>query len=106
MAQSITGSNAEKDPDRMREAEVSVVSDTSAKQTYGSSYVPSLMGAAFATGTGTSQGDGGGPMFSYVSGSGYTQIGIISFGAGCGAPEHPGVYTEINNSSVRSFIIY
>ncbi len=106
MAQPISGSNGPNYPDQMREAKVPVVSDTSVKQTYGSSYVPSLMVAAGATGKDTCQGDSGGPMFSYVFGSGYTQIGIISFGAGCGAPGHPGVYTEVNNSSVRSFITY
>ena len=106
VAQPVSGSSAGDYPDRMREAQVPIVSDTSAKRTYGSSYVSSLMVAAGATGKDTCQGDSGGPMFAFVSGSGYTQIGITSFGAGCGAPGYPGVYTEVNNSSVRSFITY
>ena len=106
VAQPVSGSNGTSYPDRMREASVPVVSDTSARRTYGSRFVPSLMVAAGSTGKDTCQGDSGGPLFSYVSGSGYTQIGITSFGAGCGAAGYPGVYTEVNTSSVRSFITY
>ena len=106
VAQPVSGSNGGSYPSRMREARVPVVSDTSAKQTYGSRYVPTLMVAAGATGKDTCQGDSGGPMFAYVAGSGYNQIGITSCGAGCSAAGYPGVYTEVNNSSVRNFITY
>ena len=33
------------------------------------------------------------------------QIGITSFGRGCGARGYPGVYTEVNARAVRAFIV-
>jgi secreted trypsin-like serine protease len=91
-------------PDRMREASVPIVSDAYAKKVYGRAFSPTLMVAAGETGRDTCQGDSGGPMFSRVSGQ-YRQVGITSFGgARCGASGVPGVYTEVNASSIRSFI--
>jgi trypsin len=49
------------------------------------------------------QGDSGGPLFASTP-SGLVQIGIVSYGFGCGVPEFPGVYSETNAASVRSFI--
>jgi secreted trypsin-like serine protease len=87
----------------MREASVPIVSDTDAKDVYGQGFFPVLMVAAGETGKDTCQGDSGGPMFDLASGQ-YWQIGITSFGIGCGAPGYPGVYSEVNASSIRSFI--
>ena len=92
-------------PNRMREAQVPIVSDTTAEQAYGSSvYFPTLMVAAGSENLDTCQGDSGGPLFAKSAGA-YRQIGITSFGIGCGAPGFPGVYSEVNNSSIRSFIV-
>ena len=49
------------------------------------------------------QGDSGGPLFA-TKGGRPVQIGIVSYGLGCGVPEFPGVYSEVNNASIRSFI--
>jgi trypsin len=49
------------------------------------------------------QGDSGGPLFGTVDGR-LTQVGIVSYGLGCATPAFPGVYGEVNNESVRSFI--
>ncbi len=88
---------------RMREAQVPLVSDATAKSVYGNDYFSGLMVAAGKTGKDTCQGDSGGPMFAKTNGL-YTQIGITSFGTGCGAPGYPGVYAEVNASSIRTFI--
>jgi secreted trypsin-like serine protease len=45
----------------------------------------------------------GGPIFAKPGGQ-FTQIGITSWGIGCGAPDRPGVYAEVNNPSIRGFI--
>jgi secreted trypsin-like serine protease len=96
-------------------------------------YGPSLMIAAGGKGKDACQGDSGGPLFSALESDGngdngdgdngdgdngddnnrhdtnggpggkYTQIGITSSGFGCGQ-KTPGVYTEVNNPFVRSFI--
>jgi secreted trypsin-like serine protease len=90
-------------PDRMHEAQVPIYSDASGQQTYRQDYLPPLMiAAAGKTEVDTCQGDSGGPLFAQVSGK-YTQIGITSVGLGCAAGK-PGIYTEVNNPSIRDFI--
>ena len=108
IAQPAGGSAGTSYPQRMREAQVPVVSDATADRVY-SNYIPSLMVAAGRTGKDTCQGDSGGPLFARVntsSGVVYHQVGVTSFGAGCGASGYPGVYAEVNNSNIRSFIVY
>jgi secreted trypsin-like serine protease len=103
------GDNGSNFPDRMREARVPLVSDRSANRIYDryfrrpSGYTPPIMVAAGREGKDTCQGDSGGPMFAKTA-SGPRQIGITSFGAGCATKRYPGVYTEVNAASIRSFI--
>lgn len=91
-------------PDRMRQVSVPVRADSYGKRAYGSSYFSPIMVAAGAAGKDTCQGDSGGPLFA-PTGRVYTQIGVTSFGRGCGLRGFPGVYTEVNSSLVRSFIV-
>ena len=49
-------------------------------------------------------GDSGGPLFAKVSGE-YMQMGVTSWAIGCGLSRYPGVYAEVNASSIRNFII-
>jgi secreted trypsin-like serine protease len=90
-------------PNRMREASVPLVSDARAKDVYESYYISGLMVAAGREGKDTCQGDSGGPMWAATP-QGRRQIGITSFGEGCAARGSPGVYTEVNASSIRGFI--
>jgi len=101
-AQPASGFGGQNYPNRMREARVPMVSDAEASRSY-SNYASALMVAAGKIGKDACQGDSGGPMFAR-SASGYTQIGISSFGIGCAARNYPGVYTEINNLRIKSFI--
>lgn len=101
---------------RVREAQVPIISDSKAAQAYRqlpqcagvTAFVPRLMIAAGGKGKDTCQGDSGSPLFVARapdgSGSKYTQIGITSFGPGCAYKDFPGAYTEVNNPSIRSFI--
>jgi len=111
-------------PNRMRQAQVPIVSDATAEQVFQDicrfrdsrvPYTPRLMVAAGGTGKDTCYGDSGGPLFvarppegagdNRASRAKYTQIGITSFGVGgCAPGRYPGVYTEVNNPSIRSFI--
>jgi secreted trypsin-like serine protease len=93
---------------RMREAQVPIVSDSGAEQAYDaiygpSGYIPPIQVAAGTTGKDACEGDSGGPMFTKLNGR-FTQIGITSFGYGCGESGYPGVYAEVNNPSIRGFI--
>lgn len=49
------------------------------------------------------QGDSGGPLFKMV-GTARIEIGIVSYGTGCALPGFPGVYAEVNNPQIRSWI--
>ncbi|ENM5825793.1 trypsin-like serine protease [Vibrio metoecus] len=40
-------------------------------------------------------GDSGGPIF-FRTNHGLTQMGVVSWGAGCGQPDKPGVYTKLS----------
>ncbi|WP_166173364.1 S1 family peptidase [Rubrobacter tropicus] len=90
-------------PYRMREAKVPLVRDGVGKRVYGDNYVTPRMVAAGKENKDTCQGDSGGPMFVPTS-TGRYQIGITSFGAGCGTEGFPGVYTETNAEVIRNFI--
>ena len=100
--QSPGGKEPDSFPNRMQEAEVPVVSDRAANRVY-DRYTRRLMVAAGREGKDTCQGDSGGPMFERTD-RGFYQVGITSFGAGCGARNFPGVYTEVNNPSISTFI--
>jgi secreted trypsin-like serine protease len=94
-------------PKRMHEVSVPVVSDSRAKRAYqsqGPKYLPSLNVAAGKKGKSPCFGDSGGPLFD--SGS-RTQVGITSHGAvqKCGTARYPVVYTEVNNTNIRNFIL-
>lgn len=97
--------------DRMREVSLPVVSDAKAQKAWSSypnnparwRYFPALMVAAGKDGTGSScQGDSGGPLFAPGS---RTQVGIVSYGHNCNTTRYPAVFTEVNNSNIRSFIV-
>ena len=49
------------------------------------------------------QGDSGGPLFA-TEGGRQVQLGVVSYGLGCGVPTFPGVYAEVNEAGIRSFI--
>lgn len=92
-------------PVRMQEAQVPIVSDATASSAYGADdYDPTLMLAAGREGKDTCQGDSGGPIFVKKATGGVRQIGITSFGNGCGVRNFPGVYTEANSEDIRPFI--
>jgi secreted trypsin-like serine protease len=97
-------------PDRMREVRVPIRADSYARRAYNATgvpsvrYFPSIMLAAGQRGKDSCQGDSGGPLFVPV-GPHRVQIGITSFGVGCARAAYPGVYTEVNSTPVRNFIV-
>lgn len=93
--------------DQLLAARVPIRSDAvmSAPDAYGDSFRPSeMLGAGPVTGgRDACFGDSGGPL---LIGRGTTlrQIGVVSFGRGCGRPGFPGVYARLGEGPVRSFV--
>jgi secreted trypsin-like serine protease len=103
-----TGGMPSQFPKRMQEGDPPLVSDADCKDVYNRldadlDVFPRLMVCAGQTAEDTCQGDSGGPMFAKSSGK-YRQIGITSYGLGCGATGFPGVYTEVNAEPIYDFI--
>ncbi|XP_013776905.1 serine protease 44-like [Limulus polyphemus] len=72
------------------------------KQHFGPQYkLPDTSICAGREGRDACDGDGGGPLSCEKKGHWY-QVGIVSFGIGCGRPNTPGVYTRVG--SYRTWI--
>ncbi len=97
-------------PKRMQVGDPPLVADADCEAAYDDPGLPAfrvdeqIMVCAGQTREDTCAGDSGGPMFVGTSFANRRQIGITSFGLGCGATGFPGVYTEVNAGSIHGFI--
>jgi secreted trypsin-like serine protease len=92
-------------PVNLYEVDVPVLSNPQCTAAYGSAYIRTKMLCAGDLGNGgedSCAGDSGGPLFVPDGGSGWIQVGIVSFGVGCARRQFPGVYTRVN--AYRAFI--
>ena len=87
---------------QLRKVDVEVVSDSECRQTEPSLDAPTAV-CAGALLKDSCQGDSGGPLFATSHGR-RVQIGIVSYGTSCAVPKFPGVYSEVNNVEIRSWI--
>ncbi|MEA3075794.1 MAG: hypothetical protein QOF60_702 [Actinomycetota bacterium] len=87
---------------QLREVDLKVVSDAECGQTNIGFDGPTGVCAAELL-KDSCQGDSGGPLFATV-GTTRIQIGVVSYGQSCALPKFPGVYSEVNNPAIRSFI--
>jgi secreted trypsin-like serine protease len=90
-------------PTQMREVTVPFVSDTSCNSSYSPYFDAATMLCAGTGGKDSCQGDSGGPLFKVVNGY-YTEFGVVSWGNGCARAGYPGIYSELNNAGIRSWI--
>ena len=90
-------------PDELREVVVPAVSDARCTEVYKSFLVAATMLCAGQGGVDSCQGDSGGPLFATVGGT-RIQVGVVSWGIGCGKNHFPGVYAEVNSPTIRNFI--
>jgi len=82
-------------PDVLMEVDVPTMSNTACSNSYQGAITANMLCAGYEEGGKDScQGDSGGPLI-YNSGSGYTQIGVVSWGYGCAAAGYPGVYARV-----------
>uniref|UniRef100_A0A7N8YHF0 Transmembrane serine protease 7 n=1 Tax=Mastacembelus armatus TaxID=205130 RepID=A0A7N8YHF0_9TELE len=84
-------------PSVLQKAEVSILSQTECKKSYGP-VTPRMLCAGVPSGERDAcRGDSGGPLSCQAPGEGrWFLIGIVSWGSGCGRPNLPGVYTRVN----------
>jgi secreted trypsin-like serine protease len=95
-------------PDRMQSATVPVVGRAECATAYATAdlTIDATQLCAGRTNLDTCQGDSGGPLFVKAVGApGFIQVGITSWGIGCGATGFPGVYTRLGNRSVGNFVL-
>ncbi|CAB9504563.1 Vitamin K-dependent protein C (Fragment) [Seminavis robusta] len=91
-----TDQDAPDTSDEFREVEIYYISDDTCLEQYGvGDFVQELMFCAGVPGGGrdTCQGDSGGPIIHQATG---TQVGAVSFGAGCAQAEYAGVNSRIS----------
>ncbi|KAG8233061.1 hypothetical protein J437_LFUL012937 [Ladona fulva] len=73
--------------------------EASLREQFGSTYtLPNTSICAGALGRDACDGDGGGPLSCEKDGV-WWQVGIVSFGIGCGRRNTPGVYTRVDRFS-------
>ena len=81
--------------DILQEATVRTLSTEQCRGKYGENRISDNMICAQADSRDSCQGDSGGPLAVLGQDGSYSQIGIISWGKGCGRPGYPGVYTRL-----------
>lgn len=77
----------------LREVQLNAVSLEICDDAYDNELIGAAMLCAGEGGKDTCQGDSGGPLY---TGDGKLQVGITSWGKGCGRPGFPGVYTRVS----------
>ncbi len=90
----------------LRQVDLPIQSDAtmSAPAQYGASFHGAVMIGAgpLAGGQDTCQGDSGGPLF--IPGGQARLVGDTSWGSGCAQPNKPGIYGEVYQGALRTFV--
>jgi trypsin len=91
-------------PANLKAVDVTAVADDSCVTNGLMGFQPESEMCAETLGGDSCQGDSGGPLFGKLADGRTVQVGIVSYGLGCAVPLFPGVYGEVNNPSIHSFI--
>lgn len=105
----IAGKHAKNKPPKyahsLRKTQVPVVAASQCARNFAGkhdgTFDPAVMLCAGQPGRDTCTGDSGGPLFAETA-EGFVQVGIVSWGVGCAAPDRPGIYTRV--SALAAFI--
>ena len=90
--------------DRLRQTRVPMISDGGCANSYGRAFDAQSMVCAGRTGRDACQGDSGGPLMVPDASGRLAQVGVVSFGFGCGFPGSPGVYARVADTPLYSWI--
>jgi trypsin len=90
-------------PVNLLKVDVPVISRATCNSDYGSGRVTTAMFCAGLTqgGKDSCQGDSGGPI---INTSSRVQLGVVSWGEGCAAAGAPGVYSNLGQAGMASFV--
>nr|XP_058142712.1 mastin-like [Dasypus novemcinctus] len=85
-------------PWNLQQVEVPIVSNERCRRQYQQVDTPITedMLCAGARLQDSCQGDSGGPLVCYMK-STWLQVGVVSFGHGCGLPNYPGIYARVSS---------
>ena len=87
-------------PEVLQQVAIPLLSDASCSAAYGGGITGNMFCAGvLAGGKDSCYGDSGGPLILGTSSSTAVQVGIVSWGNGCGLANFPGVYTRLANYS-------
>ena len=85
-------------PDRLRAVDLPIVDNAVCAESYPGAIAEGRVCAGYEQGTMDScQGDSGGPLVVPGGPTGWTQIGVVSWGEGCARPKRYGVYTRVSH---------
>lgn len=90
------------DPQRLMQVEIPLVATSQCRAAYqrlgtrGVIDERNLCAGVQQGGKDSCQGDSGGPLVARSAGGGWMQIGVVSWGEGCGRPGFPGIYTRVS----------
>jgi secreted trypsin-like serine protease len=94
--------------DDLKEVDVPMVDDADCDRVYGptTGFDPTSMVCAGETtgGKDSCQGDSGGPLMVKDVNENWIQVGVVSFGLGCGFPGFYGVYSRVGDDDLRSWV--
>ena len=91
-------SDARRLPDHLRAVDLPIVDNATCAEVYPGRITAGQVCAGYAQGTMDScQGDSGGPLVVPGGPTGWTQVGVVSFGRGCAQPGAYGVYTRVSS---------
>jgi secreted trypsin-like serine protease len=93
-----TAGDGGKLPIWLRQVDVPLVDNAACNNVYGGAIREDQVCAGYEQGTRDScQGDSGGPLVVPGGPSGWTQVGVVSYGRGCALPRAYGVYTRVSS---------
>jgi len=105
----VNGNGAVSYPATLQQAPVAIDSDSSCNTVFNGAQEPAAQTALMlcAGGDGAHDacvGDSGGPLLVPGGAVGWTEVGVVSWGAGCAVRGVPGVYTRLSDQQINGFV--